>query len=314
LSVLGHNTQMEHCNQSDHLQHDNAKIRSNEKRTFWVVILTAITMVVEIVAGYITGSMALLADGWHMASHAAALTLTLVIYKLARSKKIQQHLSFGTGKLMPLGGYTSAIGLGLVAIFMAYESIERFAKPIAISFDEALWVAVIGLVVNIASALLLGHSHEHDDHDHEHDHHHHGHDHNHQGALIHVIADALTSVAAIIALIVGKYQGYIWLDPLMGIVGSLLILKWAYKLLKETSWELLDGHAKEINSDDLKNALEADRANVIDLHIWRIGPSGVSVQLIITNETALGSEHYKTIINQKIPGAHVVVEERLAKH
>tara|TARA_R110000868_G_scaffold72133_8_gene210433 strand:- start:3943 stop:4773 length:831 start_codon:yes stop_codon:yes gene_type:complete len=276
-------------------------------------------MVVEIIAGYITGSMALLADGWHMASHAAALTLTLIVYKMARSQKLQQHLSFGTGKLMPLGGYTSALGLALVSIFMAWESLERISQPIPINFDEALWVAVIGLVVNIICALLLGHSHDHDDdhhhdHDHDHDHEHHGEDHNHQGALVHVIADALTSVAAIIALIVGKYQGYVWLDPLMGIIGSVLILKWAYKLLKETAWELLDGHAKKINADDLRSDLEVDHANVVDLHIWRIGPSGVSVQLIITNNTRLGSEHYKAIVHKRIPGAHIVVEERLSEH
>lgn len=305
---------MEHCNQSDHLQHDNAKIRSNEKRTFWVVILTSITMVIEIAAGYITGSMALLADGWHMASHAAALTLTLVIYRLARSPKLQRNLSFGSGKLMPLGGYTSALGLGLVAIFMAWESVARFFAPVGINFDEALGVAIFGLIINIASAFLLGHDHSHDNDDHDHDHHHsHGEDHNHQGALVHVIADALTSVAAIIALVVGKYQGYIWLDPLMGIVGSILILKWAYKLLKETAWELLDGHAKKIDVDNLRRDLQVEQAEVIDLHVWRIGPSGVSVQVIIKSQQRRGNEYYKEIVRNRIPGAHIVIEERSAE-
>ncbi len=295
---------MDHCNQPEHFQPTNANLRRNEQRTKWVVILTALTMVVEIVAGYLTGSMALLADGWHMASHAAALTLTLIVYRLARSNSLAAKLSFGTGKLMPLGGYTSAIGLGIVALFMGYESIARFIAPVAISFDEALIVAVIGLIINIVSALLLGNDH---DHDHGHSH---GHDHNHRAAYVHVIADALTSVAAIIALIVGKYQGLTWLDPLMGVAGALLILRWAWKLLQETAWELLDGHAKKVDFPALKNELENAGARVLDLHIWRIGPNSVSVQLVLESQHMKGAAFFRKIVAGRLPSAHIVVEER----
>lgn len=306
---------MQHCNQSTQFSPINKDLERNERRTRWVVLLTFITMVVEIIAGYMTGSMALLADGWHMASHAAALTLTLIVYRLARSPKLASQLTFGTGKLMPLGGYTSAIGLALVAILMAWESVERFISPVEINFNEALWVAIIGLIVNIVSALLLGHNHHHDHHDHDHeDHHHdhsHTHDHNHQAAYIHVIADALTSVAAIVALFIGKYQGAVWLDPLMGIAGSILILKWSWGLLKDTTWELLDGHAKKVDVLNLRNELEVDQAQVLDLHVWRIGPNGVSVQVIVETSIARGVDYYKAIVSKRLPDAHIVIEERV---
>ncbi len=304
---------MEHCKHNEHLSFNSDKLAANERRTFWVVILTFVTMVVEIAAGYLTGSMALLADGWHMASHAAALTLTLIVYKLARSTTLQKKLSFGTGKLLPLGGYTSALGLGVVAIFMAWESIERFLSPVKINFNEAIIVAVVGLVVNILSVYLLQNkSDEHDHHDHHHDHtHSHGHDHNHQSALIHVMADALTSIAAIIALVIGKYQGFVWLDPIIGIVGSILILNWAYKLLKNTAWELLDGHAKDIDFDAVKTDLESKNAKVTDLHIWRIGPHMVAVQAIVETTESSGIEFYRDLIEKRIPNAHINIEENL---
>ncbi len=304
---------MENCKHNEHLSFNSKQLASNEKKTFWVVILTFVTMVVEIAAGYLTGSMALLADGWHMASHAAALTLTLIVYKMARSKALQKKLSFGTGKLLPLGGYTSALGLGVVAIFMAWESIERFLSPVKINFNEAIIVAIVGLIVNVLSVYLLqSKSHDHSDHDHHHDHSHsHGHDHNHQSALIHVMADALTSIAAIIALIVGKYQGYVWLDPMIGIVGSVLILKWAYQLLKDTAWELLDGHAKDIDLNAVKDDLESKQAKVTDLHIWRIGPHMVAVQAVVETKELVGIEFYRELVLKRIPSAHINIEENL---
>lgn len=317
MSVLGHNTAMEHCNQNEHLSFNSKQLQANEKRTFWVVILTFVTMTVEIAAGYLTGSMALLADGWHMASHAAALTLTLIVYKLARSKSLQKQLSFGTGKLLPLGGYTSALGLGVVALFMAWESINRFLSPVTINFNEAIIVAVVGLIVNVISVYLLQAKDSEDDHDH-HDHHHdhshshsHGHDHNHQSALVHVMADALTSIAAIIALVVGKYQGFVWLDPMIGVVGSILILKWAYKLLKDTAWELLDGHAKDIDFDAVKNDLESNKGKVTDLHIWRVGPHMVAVQAVVEAKELAGIEFYRDLVLKRIPNAHINIEENL---
>ena len=225
----------------------DSKIGSNEKKTIFVVILTFITMIVEVFYGYITGSMALLADGWHMASHVGALGISVIAYRLARSKKLNDKFSFGAGKLIPLGGYTSALMLGLVAVFMAVESFERFLNPTTINFTTAISVSVVGLVVNLLSAGLLWDSHGHDHH--HHDHEDHVHDHNHKSALIHVIADAFTSVLAIVALITGKYFGWNWADPIMGIVGSVVILKWAYGLCKATIWELLDGNSRLIKEN-----------------------------------------------------------------
>lgn len=294
------------CNQTDELAVDFDEIESNEKRTLWVVLLTATMMIAEIIAGYATGSMALLADGYHMASHAGALGIAYLVYRLARSDRFEGKLNFGTGKLLSLGGYSSAIGLGLIAIWMAVESILRLINPVSIKFNEAIAIAVIGLLVNIASAALLGlrghHGHEHADH-----HHHHVHDHNHKSALVHVLADALTSVAAIIALIVGKYYSAVWLDPAMGIVGAAVILRWAYSLCRDTAWELLDGYAKGISLQTVKRDIERDGHKVLDLHAWNCGPSNLvcTLSVIPGNER----EDYKSYFHSFAKGVHLIVEK-----
>ncbi|MCB0362029.1 MAG: CDF family Co(II)/Ni(II) efflux transporter DmeF, partial [Bdellovibrionales bacterium] len=260
----------------DYLTMDT-QITKNERKTFFVVVLTVCMMVIEIISGYYTGSMALLADGWHMASHAGALSISLIAYRLAKSDRLTSKFSFGTGKFIPLGGYTSAIVLAMIALLMGIESVSRFFSPVEIQFKEAILVAVVGLIVNVISALLLSH----DDHGHTHAHSHDGkhhdhrdhHDHNIRSAYVHVIADALTSVLAIFALIVGLFSGASWLDPAMGIVGSCVILKWAYNLCRDTGWELLDGHAKSVDRDHLRRTLEDTGAEVLDLHIWKIAPS-----------------------------------------
>ena len=321
----------------DYVSRDN-KIGSNEKKTLLVVILTFITMIFEVTFGYITGSMALLADGWHMASHVGALGISLIVYKLARSKKFNQKLSFGSGKLIPLGGYTSALMLGLVAVFMGIESINRFLNPLQIDFSVAIWVAVAGLIVNLVSALLLkdSHHHDHDDHrthahhdkhdNHAHhdehdnhtqvhdghnDHNEHVHDHNHQSALVHVIADAFTSVLAIVALVLGKYYGWNWADPIMGIVGAIVILKWAYGLCKATLWELLDGNSKLIKKDDIKKLFSNDAdIEITDLHIWRIAPNAHACELMVYNKSLKGSEYYRTKILDKFEIEHLIIEEK----
>ena len=340
----------------DYVSRDS-KIGSNEKKTLLVVILTFITMIFEVTFGYITGSMALLADGWHMASHVGALGISLIVYKLARSKKFNQKLSFGSGKLIPLGGYTSALMLGLVAVFMGIESINRFLNPLQIDFSVAIWVAVAGLIVNLVSALLLkdSHHHDHDDHvrhdarrthahhdehahhDHSHhdehdkhvhhdhphhddhahdhdshnDHNEHVHDHNHQSALVHVIADAFTSVLAIVALVLGKYYGWNWADPIMGIVGAIVILKWAYGLCKATLWELLDGNSKLIKKDDIKKLFSNDAdIEITDLHIWRIAPNAHACELMVYNKSLKGSEYYRTKILDKFEIEHLIIEEK----
>lgn len=314
------------CNQQNELAVDFEEIQHNEKRTLWVVILTLIMMVVEIAAGYLTGSMALLADGYHMASHAGALGIAYLVYRLAKSETMKARLSFGSGKLLPLGGYTSAIGLGIVALWMVAESVGRLLNPTSIHFNEAIAVAVLGLVVNLVSAWILGsghahHHHHHHDHDHDHGHdHHHDHDHhdharpirdlNHQGAFMHILADALTSVFAIVALIAGKYFSAHWLDPLMGIVGAVVILKWAYGLCRDTAWELLDAHPREAPLGPVREAIEKPGARVIDLHIWKVGPGNYACQLVVESQTRRGSAFYRQFIPKLAGSLHLVVEER----
>jgi len=291
----------------------DSKIGSNEKKTIFVVILTFITMIVEVFYGYITGSMALLADGWHMASHVGALGISVIAYRLARSKKLNDKFSFGAGKLIPLGGYTSALMLGLVAVFMAVESFERFLNPTTINFTTAISVSVVGLVVNLLSAGLLWDSHGHDHH--HHDHEDHVHDHNHKSALIHVIADAFTSVLAIVALITGKYFGWNWADPIMGIVGSVVILKWAYGLCKATIWELLDGNSRLIKEDDIRELFSnEDDVEVTDLHIWRIAPNAHACELVVYNNKPKGSDYYREKMLEKFSIEHIIIEERSCIH
>jgi cation diffusion facilitator family transporter len=307
------------CDQSGSLAMDFEEIRRNERRTLIVVAITAVMMVLEVIAGYITGSMALLADGYHMASHAGALGIAYLVYRLARSARMKSNFTFGTGKLLPLGGYTSAIGLGIVALWMAVESIRRLFNPVSIQFNEAIGVAVAGLAVNLLSAWILGgHSHGHDGEHHPHDpedHEHHTHDHledhNHESALLHVLADALTSFTAIIALIIGKLYAATWLDPLMGIVGSLVILKWAYGLCRNAAWELLDGHAKGVSQAGIRRQIEQEGGTVLDFHLWKVGPGNFACQLTVESPTLRGPEHYRELLKRELGSAHLVVEERL---
>lgn len=222
--------------------------------------------------------------------------------------------------LSPLGGYTSAIMLAAVAILMAVESTHRFLNPTAIKFETAILVAIIGLVVNILSALLLwdshdhhhGHGHHHG-HDHDHDHNHDQvHDHNHRSALLHVIADALTSVLAIGALLSGKYYGWNWADPIIGILGSIVILKWAWGLAKDTVWELLDGNAKLFDHEEIRALFSHDEdIEIADLHIWRIAPNAHACEIMIYNCKLQGGEYYREKILEKYNISHLIVEERL---
>jgi cation diffusion facilitator family transporter len=226
-----------------------------ERRTWWVIGLTATMMTVEIAAGMIFGSMALLADGWHMGTHAAALGITVFAYVYARRHADNPRYSFGTGKVGALGGFASAVGLAVVALLVFGESVVRVASPVAIRFDEAIAVAVIGLVVNLASAFILRDHHEHGHGAGEHDEHHHDHhDHNLRGAYLHVMADAMTSVLAIVALIAGRQLGWVWMDPAMGIVGSIVIARWSYGLLRDTSGVLLDAEVPAARRDAIQAA------------------------------------------------------------
>ena len=247
----------------------------NARRTLWLVALTTLMMVAEIVAGAITGSMALLADGFHMATHAGALLVAALAYRFAKRHVRNPRFTFGTGKVGDLAGFASALVLGVVALGIAYESALRLLEPVKVDFGDAIVVAVIGLVVNLVSAALLstgGHHHHGHDHDDEHHDHHHHHDHNLRAAYMHVLADALTSVLAIVALLSGRYLGWTWLDPAMGIVGAIVIARWSWTLMKQTAAVLLDTADPKL-SDRIREAIEGPGdAKVLDLHVWRVGP------------------------------------------
>jgi cation diffusion facilitator family transporter len=244
---------------------------ANARRTLWVVALTAAMMVGEIVAGYWTGSMALLADGFHMATHAGALGLAALAYRYARKHRDDPRFSFGTGKVGDLTGFASALILGVFAIGIAVESTSRLVEPVRVDFASATLVAVLGLAVNIVSALLLmGGHHHHHDHGHGHDHTH-GHDNNLRSAYFHVLADALTSLLAIVALLAGRYLGLGWMDPAMGIVGAIVIARWSWGLMRDTAAILLDTH-DERAAAAIRARVEAAGAEVTDLHVWRVGP------------------------------------------
>ncbi|MBA4806859.1 CDF family Co(II)/Ni(II) efflux transporter DmeF [Brevundimonas sp.] len=250
----------------------------NARRTLIVVILTAVMMVGEIVAGVLTGSMALLADGIHMLTHAGALGVAALAYAYARRHAHDRRYSFGTGKVGDLAGFASALVLGLFAIGIGVESVRRLFEPTSVLFGEAAIVAVIGLAVNVVSALLLSGGHHHGHHHGDHDHHHHDHGHGHGGdnnlrsAYLHVLADALTSVLAIIALLSGRYLGWTWLDPIMGLVGAAVIAKWSWGLMRDTAAVLLDRTDEHV-AEETREAIETPGdAAIRDLHIWRIGP------------------------------------------
>ena len=246
----------------------------NARRTRWVVMLSAVMMVAEIVAGTITGSMALVADGWHMATHTLALGVSALAYSFAKRNNGDQRYSWGTGKVGSLAGFASALGLAAVALGILYESGVRLFEPRTVAYGEALVVAVIGLMVNLASAALLGHGHDHG-HDHD-DHHHdhaHGHDHNLRSAYLHVLADALTSVLAIAALAAGWWFGVNWLDAAVGVVGAVVILNWSRGLVAETAAVLLDKVPDQKLCDDLKRRIEGSGdVTVHDWHLWSVGP------------------------------------------
>ena len=246
----------------------------NARRTLWVVALTAAMMAVEIVAGYLTGSMALLADGFHMATHAGALGVAAAAYACAKRHARNPVYSFGTGKVGDLAGFASAMLLGLIALGIGVESVLRLFQPITVAFGEATIIAVVGLGVNIASAFLLsgGHQHGHDHH-HKHDQGHaHAGDNNMRSAYVHVLADALTSVLAIAALLAGSYLGWVWMDPVMGIVGAVVIARWSWTLMRDTASVLLDATDDHVAGEVRELVEGPGDTRIADLHVWRVGP------------------------------------------
>lgn len=300
--------------QWQHVHHFTQENTQGEQRTRIVIGLTLTMMLLEIGAGLAFGSMALLADGWHMATHVAALSITAVAYWYARRHADDPRYSFGTGKVGVLGGFASAVALAVVALVMALESGQRFFADVTIQFPEAIAVAVIGLVVNLISARLL-HDHHHDHgHDHHHNHvshheHKHGQDHNLRAAYLHVLADAVTSLLAIVALVAGMFLGWVWLDAVMGIVGALVISRWSWGLLRDTGAILLDSTVDEATVQELRATIEADADNrVADLHIWRVGPHHLAAIISIVTHYPQAPEHYKALLREIPELEHVSVE------
>jgi cation diffusion facilitator family transporter len=306
-----------HTDTLNRLQHDHnfAVInKKGERRTRLVLVLTLLTMILEISTGMVFGSMALLADGWHMGTHVAAFMITLYAYGYSRRHAHDETFAFSSGKVGVLGGFASSVALGVVALMMAIESGERLLAPRVIQFDHALMVAGFGLFINFVCALLLKDSHQHG-HSHDHEHHH---DHNLKAAYFHVLADALTSVLAIIALYSGKYYGWNWLDPVMGMVGALIITRWSFSLMKDTSPVLLDESIALKQKTAIKDIIENDADNrIADLHVWRVGPDHFAAIISVVSHNPKEPDHYKALLmesqNLKRYGgglrlAHITVE------
>jgi cation diffusion facilitator family transporter len=288
----------------------------NERRTWLVVVLTATMMVGEIVGGSLYGSMSLMADGWHMSTHAGALAIAALAYRYARKHVHDVRFSFGTGKLAELAGYSSALILGGIAVLIGYGSVMRLLEPVAIGFNEATVIAVVGLGVNLVSAWLLRdehhQTHEHHDREREHGGAHersrHHHDHNLRAAYVHVLADAMTSVLAILALLAGRFYGWVWMDPLMGLVGALVIAHWSIGLLRSSGAVLLDTVTDPHLAAKIKECLEIGTDRVTDLHLWRLGPGHAAVIAAIVADDPEPPDQYKARLSNLSGLSHVTIE------
>ncbi len=289
----------------------------NARRTLWVVLLTLVMMVGEIIAGYLTGSMALLADGFHMATHAGALGIAVAAYAFARRHAEDAAYSFGTGKVGDLGGFASALILGLISLGIGVESVFRLFQPTEVQFGTATLIAVVGLAVNLISALLLmggsGHGHHHHHHhDHPAEHGHgHGEDNNLRSAYVHVLADAVTSVLAIVALLAGKLLGWVWLDPLMGIVGALVIARWAWSLLKDTAAVLLDRTDAQVAAEIRELLAAKDPLVITDLHVWRVGPEARAAIVSVSGPAEMAAAEVRRRLQPVHEVTHLTVEYRV---
>ncbi len=310
---------------SEHVHHEDEDDhnRAGERRTRWVVALTGLMMIGELIVGWWTGSVALSADGWHMGTHVGALGLTLVAYWYARTRTGHDAFSFGTGKVYALAGYTSGVLLVLVAIFMAKEGIESLLTHPPVDYLDALPVAGLGLVVNLVSAFLLsrGHHYGHG-HGHGHDHGHHGHGHAHdekpragtldfnlRAAYIHIVADAMTSLLAIAALSLGWWQGLWFLDPLMGLIGGAVIVWWAVSLCRQASRQLLDVVSSPRHEQIVRQRLEAiDDVRVADLHVWELGPGRRSCIVSVVTAHPREVSYYRDAVLAALAVAHLTIE------
>ncbi|MEW6619478.1 MAG: cation diffusion facilitator family transporter [bacterium] len=283
-----------------HHHYFNQEKKSTERRTLFIVLLTLSTMLIEIIAGWVYNSMALFADGWHMSTHATALSISLIAYILARKHANDKRFAFGTWKIEILGAYTNAVLLGIVGLFVLGKSIERIFKPMEIIYDYALIVAFVGLIVNIVSALILQYNPAH---------HNHEKDLNLQSAYIHVITDALTSIFAIIALLGTKYYHWNWLDPFVGIIGSFLIFRWTLMLIKDTSGILLDREMDSPLIKEITEIIESDGdSKISDLHFWRVAQNKYACILSIVAKNPCSIIAYKNKLKGIDGLAHITIE------
>jgi len=289
----------------------------NERRTWAVIALCGAMMVIEIVGGLMFGSIALVADGLHMSTHAGALFLAAMAYSLARRHAEDARFTFGAGKFGDLAGFTSAIILAMIALLIGYESVARFFAPRPIQFAEAIPIAALGLAVNIASALILGASHDHhQDHDHDHDdHHHHGDDHRHhardnnmRAAVIHVAADAAVSVMVITGLVLARLLGWLWMDAAAGLAGAVVIASWSAGLIRDTGAILLDMTPDPALADRIRHLVEKEGDEVTDLHLWRLGPGHMGAIVSVATHSSRNSAVYRERLAGLPSLSHLTVE------
>ncbi|HEX3349284.1 MAG TPA: CDF family Co(II)/Ni(II) efflux transporter DmeF [Acetobacteraceae bacterium] len=288
----------------------------SERKVWAVIALCGAMMVAEIVGGMLFGSIALVADGMHMSTHAGALLLAAMAYRYARRHAEDPRFAFGTGKLGDLAGFTSAIILAMIALLIGYEAFARLASPVPIHFAEAIPIAALGLAVNILSAWLLGagdhHHGHHDDHDHEHDHDHAHRDNNLRAAIIHVLADAAVSVLVIAGLLLARAFGWLWMDPLAGIVGACVIASWSYGLIRDTGAVLLDMTPDRHLAERLRRTIEAEGDRLTDLHLWRLGPGHLGVIVEVATRQARGPDYYRHKLAGLPSLSHLTIEVRSA--
>ncbi len=298
-----------HSHSLDQWTHDHvflgAQHAHNERRTWFVVALTVVMMVGEIAAGSLFGSMALLADGWHMGTHAAALGIAAAAYLFARQHARNSRFAFGTGKFGDLAAFSSAIILTMIAVQIAYESAYRLLHPVPIAYGEAIAVAVLGLGVNLVSAWLLRDDH---DHHHGHSHGHHHHDNNLRAAYVHVLADAATSILAIAALVLAMVSQWVWADPAVGIIGSLVIASWAWGLIRASGAVLLDSSADKNLESVIRDRLETKGDRVTDLHLWQVGPGHRAAVISVISVHPLPPATYKRRLGGLRGLSHVTIE------
>jgi cation diffusion facilitator family transporter len=304
----------------------------NERRTWMVIALCTVMMIVEMVGGLIFGSIALIADGLHMSTHASALLLAAVAYRYARTHAEDERFSFGTGKLGDLAGFTSAVVLAMIAILIGYEAVLRLIWPVHIDFNEAIPIAVLGLAVNVASVLLLSggrygrdHGHSHAAHAHEHAHdqkpareadldeHEHARgasarDNNMRSAIVHVLADAGVSLLVIVALLFGRFLGWSWMDPVVGIAGAIVIAAWSYSLIRDTGAILLDMTPDRNMAARMRAMIETDGDRLTDLHVWRLGPGHLGAILCVATQRQRGPEYYQALLRRFRALSHVTVQ------